>query len=320
VTTLAYISLGSNLGDRGSILDRAIIALGEHPCVQVHSVSSYHETKPVGGPAGQGLFLNAAASLATTLDPFGLLRVLQDIESEFGRIRTIRWGERTLDLDLLLYGDRVMESPSLALPHPMLAVRRFVLAPLNEVAAEVTEPITNRSIAWLLDNLDRRPSYLALESWWLEPQRYAGYRRVINSLHAAGFSARERLQPRALIRPEQESIHTELRDSLVSGLQLDRWSRLNDQWLVTDFSPREMLAKALNRTGDAQHRFTQDDSQGQRELGLIQPTLVVIGPSMPEESPCGELRYGGIPTIRPGSRIQVDAIDEILAACAATRI
>ena len=87
-------------------LESALAALADSPDVVVRAVSSFHETPPVGGPGGQGAFLNAAAALETNLDPTDLLSLLQSIEHRAGRIRTVRWGERTLDLDLLLYGDR----------------------------------------------------------------------------------------------------------------------------------------------------------------------------------------------------------------------
>src|SRR5436305_446460 len=104
MATPAWIGLGSNLGDRRGILDGALDALAENPGVAVQSVSTYHETRPVGGPPGQGPFLNAVAHLVTTLDPHELLGVLRSIEDQAGRTRAVRWGERTLDLDLLFFG------------------------------------------------------------------------------------------------------------------------------------------------------------------------------------------------------------------------
>src|SRR4051812_23839330 len=98
--TLALIGLGSNLGDRKAQLDAAVAALAETPGVQVRAVSPYHETAPVGGPSGQGAFLNAAAALETTLDPHALHCILRGIEQRAGRVRDVRWDARTLDLDL----------------------------------------------------------------------------------------------------------------------------------------------------------------------------------------------------------------------------
>jgi 2-amino-4-hydroxy-6-hydroxymethyldihydropteridine diphosphokinase len=152
--SIALIGLGSNLGDRQATLAGAIAALAETPGVIVRRVSSFHETEPVGGPAGQGMFLNAAAALETTLDPFALLNVLRGIETRFGRLRIVRWGERTLDLDLLLFDDRVIDTPELTVPHPRLASRRFVLEPLAEVAPDAVDPVTKRTIAELLAGLN----------------------------------------------------------------------------------------------------------------------------------------------------------------------
>jgi 2-amino-4-hydroxy-6-hydroxymethyldihydropteridine diphosphokinase len=151
----ALISLGSNLGDRLAILNGAIAALSETDGVTVVGVSSFHETEPVGGPAGQGKFLNAVALIETTFEPIPLLHALQGIEARFGRVRTVRWGERTLDLDLLLYHERIIETPELSIPHPRMYTRRFVLEPLLEIVPAVVDPITKRAFADILADLNR---------------------------------------------------------------------------------------------------------------------------------------------------------------------
>jgi len=158
MSSRALIGLGSNLGDRPGILEGAIRALSEVPGVAVECVSSFVETEPVGGPPGQGIYLNAAAALVTTLDPFQLLGVLQQIEARFGRLRTIRWGARTLDLDLLLYDDAIINTPDLSVPHRRLASRRFVLEPLAEIAPLAVEPVSKRTIAELLLDLGKKPN------------------------------------------------------------------------------------------------------------------------------------------------------------------
>jgi 2-amino-4-hydroxy-6-hydroxymethyldihydropteridine diphosphokinase len=156
--SLACIGLGSNLGDRRATLEGAIAALARTSGVHVQKVSSFHETEPVGGPPGQGKYLNAAAVIETDLDAHGLLRVLEGIEAQFGRVRSVRWGERTLDLDLLLFGDEIISTLELTVPHPRLRVRRFVLEPLAEVAPEAVDPVAKRTIADLLAALEKGPS------------------------------------------------------------------------------------------------------------------------------------------------------------------
>lgn len=128
-----FIALGSNLGDRRAHLAGALREIGATPGVRVLRYSSLHETEAVGGPPGQGRFLNAVAELATTLAPEALLERLHAIERDHGRERGIRNGPRTLDLDLLLYGDVRCSAARLTLPHPRMWEREFVLAPLAEL-------------------------------------------------------------------------------------------------------------------------------------------------------------------------------------------
>jgi len=153
----AYIALGSNLGDRAGQLNAALDQLRREPGVSVTAVSRFWETAPVGGPAGQGAYLNAAAALKTTLAPRDLLRTLLRIETEQGRVRTDRFGSRTLDLDILLYGDRVVHEPGLTVPHPRLHERTFMLGPLAEIAAGVVHPVFHTTIAELLSRVGHQP-------------------------------------------------------------------------------------------------------------------------------------------------------------------
>ncbi|MHC4592597.1 MAG: 2-amino-4-hydroxy-6-hydroxymethyldihydropteridine diphosphokinase [Planctomycetota bacterium] len=147
-----YIGLGSNLGAREETLRGALEMLDSRDDVSVTQVSSFIETEPVGGPP-QGRFLNAAAELHCDLEPCQLLDALQDVERVLGRERGIRWGPRTLDLDVLLYDDRVVSKPGLEIPHPLMHKRRFVLEPLCEIAPDVVHPALCRSIHALLGEL-----------------------------------------------------------------------------------------------------------------------------------------------------------------------
>jgi 2-amino-4-hydroxy-6-hydroxymethyldihydropteridine diphosphokinase len=128
----AWIALGSNLGDRFGYLRAGVAGLGN-----VVSMSQVFETDPVGGPDDQGAYLNMVVEIATTLDPFALLRRCQGIEAESMRQRIVHWGARTLDVDILMYDDLSIESEQLTVPHPRFAERRFVLAPLAEIAPEL---------------------------------------------------------------------------------------------------------------------------------------------------------------------------------------
>lgn len=125
----AVIALGSNLGHRARLLAFALRELGP-----IHACSQVFETAPVGGPAGQGAFYNMVAVLHTRLSPQALLQRCLAIEMAAGRCRTVHWGARTLDIDVLFYGDQHIVCADLVVPHPRLHERRFVLAPLSEVA------------------------------------------------------------------------------------------------------------------------------------------------------------------------------------------
>lgn len=132
VSHTAYIALGSNLGDREKYLRFAVRELGN-----VVAMSQVFETEPVGGPDGQGAYLNMVVKIETPLDPYALIRRCQRIEANALRQRIVRWGPRTLDVDLLFYDDVTITSEALTVPHPRIFERRFVLAPLSEVAPEL---------------------------------------------------------------------------------------------------------------------------------------------------------------------------------------
>jgi 2-amino-4-hydroxy-6-hydroxymethyldihydropteridine diphosphokinase len=145
------IALGSNLGDRDAHLRGAVAALSS--VLARLRVSSFHETEPVGAAMPQPMFLNAAAVGESTLSAPALLDVLLAIEQGFGRERPYPYAPRTIDLDLILYDDAVIDSPGLTVPHPRFRERQFVLEPLNEIAPDWVDPVTGKTIAELLAGL-----------------------------------------------------------------------------------------------------------------------------------------------------------------------
>jgi 2-amino-4-hydroxy-6-hydroxymethyldihydropteridine diphosphokinase len=153
MSRLVYIALGSNVGDRAGNLARAIEAMNAAG-LRVRRQSSLYATEPVGGPP-QGWFLNAVVEAETDWMPLRLLHALQRIERGLGRRRSVSSGPRTLDLDVLFYGSSIIHSRELDVPHPRLAQRRFVLAPLAELAPTLSHPVFHRTIAELLaENAD----------------------------------------------------------------------------------------------------------------------------------------------------------------------
>lgn len=150
MTTLVYLSLGSNIGDREGNLRDAISRLGG--CGPVMAVSSFYETEPVEFTE-QDWFLNCAVALETSLDAAALMKQLLKIEQEMGRKRAQKKGPRVIDLDILLFGDLVVETSELTIPHAAMASRRFVLEPLAEIAAEARHPVSGKSVRELLEAL-----------------------------------------------------------------------------------------------------------------------------------------------------------------------
>lgn len=158
----AYVGIGSNLGDRVRACEEAAAGLGRLPGTRLLALSPLYETEPED-VAGPGWFINAVAALETDLGPDPLLAACQRLEAAAGRPAERRRGtDRTLDLDLLLYGDLVREGPSLSLPHPRMHRRRFVLVPLCDVAADLRHPVLGHPVRELLGALGPGPAVRAL--------------------------------------------------------------------------------------------------------------------------------------------------------------
>jgi len=160
---MAYIGIGSNLGSPLENCQRSLALLEEHPKIKIIARSSFYETEPVG-PADQSWFLNAVAKVTTELEPIALLEALLTIEGAMGRILNEKWGPRIIDLDLLLYEGRVLKNSRLEIPHPEMTRRRFVLAPLAELAPDSVHPLEKKTIQQLLSELSVDKKVVRLQS------------------------------------------------------------------------------------------------------------------------------------------------------------
>jgi 2-amino-4-hydroxy-6-hydroxymethyldihydropteridine diphosphokinase len=150
---IAYLGLGANLGDPEEQLQEALGRLNDAEEVEVTRVSTFYRNPPLG-PENQPWYINAVARVRTRLGPEELLRLLQQIEADMGRVRGERWGPRVIDLDLLLYNGEVIFTPKLVVPHPEMHRRVFVLAPLAEIAPRAWHPVLGKSAGDLLAKLD----------------------------------------------------------------------------------------------------------------------------------------------------------------------
>jgi len=150
MSIIAYIGIGSNVGDKTANCRKALELLAE--AGRVIRVSSFYYTEPVGYREQED-FINAVAAIETDRSPGELLSICHAIEDRLGRTRTIKWGPRTADLDILLYGDAMMNSLDLVIPHPLMATRKFVLVPLVEIAPKVVHPVLNKTASQLLSEL-----------------------------------------------------------------------------------------------------------------------------------------------------------------------
>jgi 2-amino-4-hydroxy-6-hydroxymethyldihydropteridine diphosphokinase len=151
----AYIGLGTNLGDRDGNLVKAVNLLRGHPDLEVTNLAKPIETDPVDGPEEQEPYLNSVVEVVTDLPPAELLQACQLVEELMGRTRTVRWGPRIIDLDLLLYDDVILDEPGLTVPHIEMHARLFVLGPLAEIAPGARHPVTGETVREMLEALRR---------------------------------------------------------------------------------------------------------------------------------------------------------------------
>ncbi len=274
----ALISLGSNLGDRKSYLDFAVAALSSTPGIIVRRISRYRETPPIGGPDNQGNFLNAAAALETTLDPEALLDRLNAIEAEAGRERSVTWGERTLDLDLILFGDLVTDTPRLSVPHPRMQLRRFVLAPLAEIAPDTVDPYSKKTILQMLENLDRRPSYLVIGIAWRKVDREAVFQEVVRKLNAVPVAdiAGARKSAWHLRSPILKVARPSALLNIAAIGELSHATSRGERWIVSNFTAGESTADLPAWVqNDVETKLTLYKILSDAERTGLQPTFEV---------------------------------------------
>jgi 2-amino-4-hydroxy-6-hydroxymethyldihydropteridine diphosphokinase len=244
------IGLGSNLGDRAARLEFALSRLRTTPGIELVAHSSWLETKAIGGPAGQSPFLNGAAIIETTLEPEALLKAFQRIEDDAGRRREELWGPRTLDLDLLLFGQEIIDTPSLTAPHPRMAFRRFVLEPAVQIAGEMKHPGIGWTVEQLWRHLSEAPQYVALagpfceaKTKLMEQVAYWGDFKKTTGLGGPGGVA---WLPKRLAATSPSSIWQtaiEFLDAWENMLSTATWNdpqaswkpRDFTSWLITDF-------------------------------------------------------------------------------------
>ncbi|HTN73884.1 MAG TPA: 2-amino-4-hydroxy-6-hydroxymethyldihydropteridine diphosphokinase [Pirellulaceae bacterium] len=275
------IALGANLGDPAATLQAVLAELAQHPRIARLTHSRWHRTQAIGGPAGQAVFLNAAARFETDLQPPALLALLQRLEQAHGRERLLHWGPRTLDLDLLLYDQAVQHAEQLELPHPRLAWRRFVLEPAVEIAAEMIHPTTGLSLHQLLHNVNDAPHYLALGSCcWIAKQYLVA--QAIPRLATQGISARTTatrgmtvFAPAPVSDPEHSFAEHFI--ELMPRLAADLRSALRGPrapWLISSFWPGELaLGAQLWFTGAA--RDAAEQAYASEFADLPTPKLIV---------------------------------------------
>lgn len=164
-----YLGLGSNLGDRISNIMRSLNSLNSHPLIQIKRLSSIYETEP-WGEKEQPNFLNVVIELTTLFPPKELLKFIKIIEQQIGHNKTSRWGAREIDLDILFYGNRIIESPELQIPHPLLQNRAFVLVPLNELVPSLVHPVLKKTVSELLADLSPKEKQTILKVVWQSEQ------------------------------------------------------------------------------------------------------------------------------------------------------
>lgn len=237
------ISLGSNLGNRLTLLSEGALRLSQHPEIKNFRASRLFTTPPIGGPGGQEPFLNAVAAFQTDASVREVLNWLQQIETELGRTRKIRWDARSIDLDVVLYGDLTGGGSDLIVPHPRYTARMFVLKPACDVVPEWKDPRFGWSIRRMVDHLQAAPPSLALVGGDLETRNRI-CNRVAEKLQIQSLPASALSEP----APAEEDLPNAVFAPTPGSLQTTNWSladlnRADEGWDAP--SDRPWIAASL---------------------------------------------------------------------------
>lgn len=249
------IALGSNVGRRRRYLEESLRRLADHPQIWPLQVSDWHTTRPIGGPADQPPFLNGAVRARTHLDPYQLWGQMQAVEVALGRFAgpagAERWGPRTIDLDLLLFDDLVLDDPQLTIPHPRMVWRPFVLEPAVEVAAEMIHPATGWTVRQLWWHLNSARPYFAVTGGDFKQRReicdLVAQQIAVQLLSAQDWGLASAGPAPKAIRPGlTEAYRVECLQRLATRFT-EIWSDRPDRPILSDFWVGELFALSATR-------------------------------------------------------------------------
>lgn len=294
----SLLALGANLGNREETLRNALREISALPQTRLLARSTWHETPAVGGPAGQQEFLNGAVLVDTCLEAEILASHLQQIETRQGRERKIRWAARTLDIDLLLYGSEIVDTPGLSIPHPRMTFRRFVLVPANEIAGQMVVPLAGWTIAGLLHHLSTAARYVVITSDdpgladWLASQ-------LCQQLNAP------RLEDIFAKTPSTADLRQEEDDSQhLSAVEWQQHSELRKRLLSQNSNEAENIVPVISN-------FLLQPQMPRSRFDFVQPALTIA------IAPPGEVSCSEVPKIH-GPLLRLDA-DDLKCAIAEAR-
>jgi 2-amino-4-hydroxy-6-hydroxymethyldihydropteridine diphosphokinase len=317
------VAVGSNLGNREQTLDRAVQVLTQVEGLRLLRRSRWRETSPVGGPPGQGSFLNGALLVETALPAPRLLEVFQAVELQFGRQRRQRWGPRSLDLDLLLYDRLILQTAELCIPHPRMAWRRFVLEPANEIAPEMVHPSLGWTIARLWEHLTTATPYLAIAGPPAAGKtELAG--QVARTLDARLILDPHSLRPSAGVAGSDSDAEMQILDLRAKLLATQSAAETNRaRWSVSDFWLPQSLAYAGVRLSAARQAAFRSYWEQRTGTALAPKLTALLDPAGQTTPGREEVRRAILAQARQpgqGPLLQLtgltlsDAVAEVLAA------